>query len=229
MIPGTVLGLLLFAASLGPGYTYLRLAETREPRQERSQLVEAAELVLVGAMASAFASLLVIATAEATGLADIDRLASTPRMYIVDSPLRVLALLVAATLLANGGAALAAIAAHRGAEPTIKPGYSAWHFVLADEVGVHRKYATVEMRDGRSVAGWVAAYTVEPADPDKRELILATPLRIKAAGAESFEMMLDDGIILQGADIVAISVQTYVDRRPVPRRGWWRRLRRTDH
>lgn len=160
MIPGTVLGLLLFAASLGPGYTYLRLAETREPRQERSQLVEAAELVLVGAIASAFASLIVVASAEATGLADIDRLATAPRTYTVDSPLRVLALLVAATLRANGGAAIAAIIAHRGAEATIKPGYSAWHFVLADEVGVHRKYATVEMRDGRSVAGWVAAYTV---------------------------------------------------------------------
>lgn len=209
--------MLLFAASLGPGYTYVRLAERREPRQERSPLVEAAELVLVGTTASAIALLLVLAVTETADFADGDRLVSAPADYVVDSPLRVLGLLLTAGVLANGGAALVAVLMHRGSEASIKPGYSAWHFLLADEVGVHRKYATVELRDGRSVAGWVAAYTVEPADPDKRELILSTPLRVKKSSDGQFELMLDDGIILQGADIVAISVQTHVDRRMKPK------------
>lgn len=77
----TLLGLLLFAASLGPGYVYLRVAELREPRQERSQLVEAAELVFAGVVASTIGSLVIVAIAEATETVDVDELALDPASY----------------------------------------------------------------------------------------------------------------------------------------------------
>jgi len=90
VIPDSLVGLVLFAASLGSGYVYVCVAELRQPRQERSQLVEAAELVFIGAIASSLAALLVAFTAEATGFSDLDVLADDGSTYAVDHPLRLL-------------------------------------------------------------------------------------------------------------------------------------------
>jgi hypothetical protein len=214
VIPSTLVGLVLFAASIGPGYVYVRVAERREPRQERSPLLEAAELVFVGVIATSTAVLLGIQLAESTDLIDLGPLVDSPRDYILDHPLRVLGWLAILFVLSYGGAGLAARVTHWSAPPMIKPGYSAWDFVLADEPGIHRPYTTVELRDGRTLAGWIGGFTIEPSDPDKRELILVAPLKIKEAKGKPFKFLRDDSIVLQGSDILALSVQTHSDPRP---------------
>ncbi len=52
MIPDTVLGLLLFAASLGPGFLFMWELNRRAPRPDQTQLEQTAQMVLIGAFAS---------------------------------------------------------------------------------------------------------------------------------------------------------------------------------
>jgi len=209
LIPTSLVGVILFAASIGPGYVYVRLSELREPRQKRSALLEAAELVFVGAIASSVAVLLSIAIATTTDLADVKALSAHTRNYVLEHPLRVLGLIAIGLAISYGGTALVAVLAHRGSPPTIKPGYSAWDLMLVDKPNEYRQYATAELRDGRVLSGFVGGFTLEPDEPAKRELILVAPVRIKGPGATGSMFLRDDAVVLQSADILAISTQTH--------------------
>jgi Family of unknown function (DUF6338) len=76
VIPSTLLGLVAFAASLGPGYVDVRVSEKREPRHERTQLLEAAELIVIGGLASSLAALVVLSLAHAAHVVDVQRLSN---------------------------------------------------------------------------------------------------------------------------------------------------------
>jgi hypothetical protein len=170
-----------------------------------------AELVFVGAIASTVGALLAISAAQHFHFASPDALSAHPREYVVANPLRALGLIAVGFAIAYGGAALVAIGIHPRAGASIRPGFSAWHFALAGKPGKFRVYATVELRDGRVLAGWAGAYTVEPEDPEKRELVLEGPVMVSRDEGVSFAYLRDNGIILQGQDILAISVQKGAD------------------
>jgi hypothetical protein len=70
LIPTTVAGVAVFLASLSPGYIWVRVAEVRVPRQRRTQLLEAAELVLLGGVFSVISVAAVYIFSVESGLID---------------------------------------------------------------------------------------------------------------------------------------------------------------
>jgi hypothetical protein len=52
-VPSTVIGLVLFAALVVPGYVWIRAVEKLRPRPGRSGLTEVADLVFVGLLRAA--------------------------------------------------------------------------------------------------------------------------------------------------------------------------------
>jgi hypothetical protein len=207
VLPDTLLGLVVFAAGAGPGDLYVRLSQARQPRYERSTLEEAAEFVVFGALSSGFAVLLALTIGEATNLLDTGKLAEDPTHYVATEPLRSLIALALVIGVSYGGLWLLTTKVLHPGEATISPGETAWygvfHRMLPPDHGV---YATVELRDGRAVAGLVIAYTPEPDDP--RELVLSKPvdgkLWLRNTDGSAVELP-DTFIVLHGGDIAAVA------------------------
>lgn len=207
MFPDTLLGLVVFSAAAGPGYLYVRLSRAREPRYERTALEEGAEFVVFGALSSALAILLTLGVGDAIGLLNADALRRDATTYILDEPLRVsLALAVVLALSYGTVWLLTTRLIHRG-RPTISPGETAWyaafHRLLPAE---HGAYVTVELRDGRALAGIVVAYTPDTDEP--REILLSRPFdgNLWLRGVDGTVSVLPDAfLILQSPDILTIS------------------------
>jgi hypothetical protein len=207
VIPETVLGLVVFAAGAGPGYLYVRLAQARTPRYERTTLEEVTEFVVFGALASGASVLLALALGELTGVVDSTRVAEAPVRYAVTEPARTLAAFASVLLFSYGGVAFVTTKLlHRDA-PNISRGETAWYAAFNRMVPQeHGIYATVELRDGRAVAGLVIAYTVDTGEP--REIVLARPvdgaLWLRNSDGKAVELP-DAFMVLRGADILAVS------------------------
>jgi len=180
----TLLGLLLFAGRVGPGCVRVRVCEVRRPQQQRSQILEAAELVFVGLLATGAASLAVLSLANAwDGLGvDTSRLAAEGGDYLLVEPLRGIGTILAALLLAFVAARLN----HREA-PTILPGYSVCDRLFRLGHQDVRVYAAVEGRHGRRFAGSVSCGDVGSAGED-RELALASPLPMQSRSEPAVEL-----------------------------------------
>ena len=204
-----MLGLLVLAASLGPGYAYIRVAERRAPRPDRSALLEIAELVTVGGSCTAVVALFVLAGTQLTELVDLEALGRDRWEYTLEHPVRVLLLL----LVVLGGsyllAVLTALAVHRG-QPASLRHHSVWHEALGRRRDGLVPFATVELRDGRMIAGPVAYYTIQEAPPDCRELVLTQKIVARSTAGTPFVRVPDDRVVLRASDISALSV-TYFD------------------
>lgn len=207
MLPDTLLGLVVFSAAAGPGYVYVRLSRTRQPRFERTTLEEAAEFVVFGALSSGVAILLTLGIGDATGFLDTHAIGRDATRYTVDEPLRVLAALASVLSLSYGAVwVVTTKLIHRG-KATISPGETAWyaafHRMLPE---AHGAYVTVELRDGRALAGLVIAYTPDMHEP--REILLSRPvdgtLWIRDKDGNAAELP-DAFIVLQSPDILAVS------------------------
>jgi hypothetical protein len=213
VIPGTALGLVLTVAALGPGYIYLRVAERRSARPERSGLLEAVELAVVGALASTAALLIVGALADWTQVANAHWLAAHPAHYASDHPLRLLWLVALTLALAYLIAWAVANLMHRTAD-VIRPAGSAWtEAFITDCPKGSAAVLTVELRDGRNVEGTLRAHT--PSVDYNRELYLTAPLRVQARPA-SPPTRLDSTsfMVLRETDILAVSGK-YIEAEPV--------------
>jgi hypothetical protein len=72
-------------------------------------------------------------------------------------------------------------------------------------------YATVDLRDGRSVAGYVNEYTVDEVPAEDRELVLAqahgVPISLQRTRDEPFHAVRDRYAIIGGRDIVGLTVK----------------------
>jgi len=206
VLPNTLLGLVVFLAAAGPGYLYVRLSRTREPRFERTTLEEAAEFVVFGALSSGFAILAALGIGDAMGFLDTKAIGDDATQYTVDEPLRVLAALTFVLLLSYGAVWLVTKLLHRG-KATISPGETAWyaafHRMLPPD---HGAYVTVELRDGRALAGLVTAYTPDMHEP--REIMLSRPVdgsRWVRDQQGNATPLPDAFILLQSPDILAVS------------------------
>jgi hypothetical protein len=207
-MPATLVGLVLFVAGAGPGYLYVRLRLRHTPREAgRSQLEEAAEYAVFGALASGLALLATLTLGEATNLLDTGEISNDPGRYAATEPARSLLALALVLALSYGAVALATTAAFGRGRGVITPGETAWyaafHRMLPEHHGV---YATLELRDGRAVAGLVAAYT--PEFEERREIVLLKPV-----GGQLYERTLngeaqplpDTFLVIQGADVLSIA------------------------
>lgn len=154
------------------------------------------------------AILFTVGVGDATGFLDADALRRDATTYILAEPLRVLLALTVVLALSYGTVwLLTTQLIHRGA-PTISPGETAWyaafHRLLPEE---HGAYVTVELRDGRAVAGIVIVIGYTPDTDEPREILLSRPLRsnLWLRGADGTVTALPDAfLILQSPDIFMI-------------------------
>ena len=225
MLPGTLLGLVVFAAAAGPGYLYVRLSRAREPRYERTSLEEAAEFVVFGALSSGFAILLTLGLAEDIGFLNSGAIRHDALAYTVAEPLRVLASLALVILISYGLVWIIAKVLLRGGTE-ISPGetgwYAAFHRMLPDQ---HGAYVTVELRDGRAIAGLVVGYT--PDNDEPREILLTSPaggsLWLREEPSGPAHALPDSFIALQSPDILTVSGRYTPLAESPPKKKWWKR------
>jgi len=214
VIPNTLLGLLLLLlAGLGPGYVYVLVAERREPRIERSPLLEVAGLLTVGALTTGTAALTVLIFTQATGLLDVRALVENGSKYVAMELVPSLVALVVILGLSYGGAITLALAVHRGKEATLYPNRSVWWQTIGQAKTSGPVFATVELKDGRIVDGYVSAYTID-SDAGRRDLALQRPLFVRQSGRSDRAPLDVDYIILPDSQIVYLSLQRHRNSAP---------------
>jgi len=164
----------------------------------------------VGGSCSAVALLVALLIARWTGRIDLHKLSKNGTEYTLTHPVPVFTLLLGVLAGSYLLAGVATLAFQRKARATLRP-HSVWYELLRrQEAG--RAFATVELRDGRVVAGPVAYYTVEEAPPDCRELVLMSPIRARGGPGAPFVDVADDRLVLRASDIAALSVKYYRPR-----------------
>jgi hypothetical protein len=199
----------------------MRVAEARGPRVPRSGLVEAVELIVLGAAASAVTVVAAALIAAALSALNIRSLAQEPAAYYHQHPVLVIGLAAAALVVAYPVAWVMARLTYHSKPVTNVPG-SAWFRMLssARPSKEHGVYATVEMRDGRKVAGTVASFTLDEDSPNREialwEPVVQMPGQLKPAALG----LTDRFVLLRETDILAISGQYYAASlvRPLRRR-----------
>lgn len=206
MITDTLLGLVAFAASAGPGYLFVLLAERREPRHDRSPLQEAAELILVGGIATTIGLLVSLGVWEAAGLIDTGALAGNVGHYLLAHPLRGLIVLLTALILSYGGVWLLAAVVFEGSAD-IRPSDSAWYGAFRRQVPKdYGVLVTVSLRDGRALTGAVGGFTVPP-ERDREILLTAPrsrPIYMQDADG-NVHALSDTFMIIQSSEILYVS------------------------
>lgn len=183
---------------------YIRVAERRAKRPERSGLVEAVELVVIGAFASTIALLGVLVLAEWTSVLNVYALGRDPSAYLKLHPLRLFWTVAVALLFAYDLAYIAARVVHRHQSPTIRPGGTAWQFAFSENRPAYHVVAvSVELRDGRVIQGVLAGTTTD-AD-ENREMCLLAPIAVRDGPEGQPQALTDQFLLLRESDVLAVS------------------------
>lgn len=217
-MPETLLGLVLFAASVGPGYLFLRIAERWEPQRKLSSLQEAAELVVIGAIASVLAALIVLLVGEAIGGIDSEQLVADRFTYVIREPGTSLLALVAFLIVSYGSTAVIAYLRYtpfdvkREHRREIHPADDPWFKAFSrDAPSDHTAAVTLGMRDGRRIDGILSAFSME--DSGRRGIVLAPPIGGHITVAESVEAerksLKSDRLVLDEDDVREIFVRYF--------------------
>jgi hypothetical protein len=210
VIPGTLLGALFLAACLVPGFVFLRVAEHHRAQLARSALVEAVELAGVGAATSLLSVMLVLSLDRWWDFLDASALANEPGTYLLLHPVRGLGSMLASFALSCLFAWLAALAAFSRRESVFEPGGSAWARMFFENRPATKAevLVTVELKDGRRLAGRVGSFSAEL--EDSRELALVAPLAASPNAATRLARTTGDFIIVREEQIGTIT-GVYVD------------------
>lgn len=208
MIADTLFGLVAFAAAAGPGYVYVRLAERHEPRRARSQLQEAAELVLVGILATLTGLLASLAFWEAVGLINGGALSGSDLgHYVLAHPMRGFVVLATALAVSFTSVWVLVRLKFDGTIVNIHPDDSAWYSAFRRQAPAsHGVLVTLGLEDGQAITGALSAFTVAP--DKEREILLNAPANrpIYVQDASGTPQALTDTfIIIQGAKIKYLS------------------------
>lgn len=204
MIPDSLVGLILFAASVGPGYVFEAVAEKRRPRPTRTTLGETVGMVVIGASFSVLAAIVVLLVSRATSWLDPKALAGEAAHYALQDPLRAPAALATVFVLGYAGAAIAAHLIYPSKKGHVRPGAVPWHRVFledrpSDDSSV---FVTVHMRDGKKIAGALAAYTLEQAD--NREIALVAPMAMQPKEGDATPLS-ESFVVVREADVLYVS------------------------
>lgn len=205
MIPGTLLGFVALAAALGPGYLYVQRAERHRTRPIQSQLGELVEMVVVGGVLSLVAGGIVLTFVDATGCIDTNELRADPAAYILNEPLRVFAAALIFYRLAYGGAYLMALVGYRDSPAAIRPGVTGWAHAMWVNLPDKKSpvTVTVELKDGRRIAGGLSSFTA--ASEDNREIVLVQPPMATMKRGGHGMPMEDDFVVLREDQIAVVS------------------------
>lgn len=224
-MPTTLVGVLVFVASVGPGYVFVKVVERWRPYSERTALREAAEIVVTGCIATLLGLVAALALGKASGFLDVKSIASRPgRYFVVHAGHAGLGVLVVLGVSYGLAWAVARFSPGKGAK--VFPD-SAWYANFERRLPKnHAILATVELKDGRRVTGLVHAFTAEHTAVDEREITLtrSTADTMKVALPPDGELaeLGDQFIMLRGSDIANIAA-SYVTTEPAePAKHRWR-------
>ncbi len=192
------------AACLVPGFVFLRVSEARNARPARSSLLEAVELAGIGAAASLISVTVVLAGARAWGILETTAFAAHPGTYLLQHPVRALGPALAVFHLSCLLAWFSALIAFAKQPRVFEPAGSTWARVFFKDRPPHATevVVTVELRDGRRVAGRVHSYTAQL--EDDRELALIGDLAAATGGAP-LTRMDGDFLLVRESQIATIT------------------------
>jgi hypothetical protein len=201
VIPETILGIIAFAAGVGPGYLFVQLAERYGPRRDRTQLEEAAELLVVGSAATAGSLLLVLwATSVETGA-----LIDDPARYVLSEPRRALLLFGLTLVLSYFIVWLVTTkAVYRGKPRDIEPGGTMWYAAFRRLVPEgHGTLVTIERKDGSAITGLLGSATAD--ESASREILVIAPenrpIYARATRQAEAHPLRDTFVIVAASDI----------------------------
>jgi hypothetical protein len=224
VIPSSVTGVLAFLASVGPGYAYVRIRENWRPYVERTALRETAQIVVAGSLATLVAVVVTLYLGESWGFLDVSALAANPGYYLTTHPGKAgVALAVVLAVSYGLAVGIARFGPGRGARVFPDSGwYAGFERRLPRDHGIK---ATVELRDGRKIAGIIEAFTAEQTPVDDRELTLVRaqhePMMVWSRDGQ--ESSLDeDFIVLRGSEILYVAA-SFVPAEPEPVSGRFKR------
>jgi hypothetical protein len=227
VIPTTLTGVLVFLASVGPGYVYVQVIERWRPLAQRSTFRETIEVIVAGSLATTVGVTVALIVGKQTGLLDVVALSRHPGNYLATHPARTGAALLVVLAVSYGAAwAVPRFAPGKGARVYPDSGwYGAFERRLPKGFGI---VATVELKDGRSVAGAVSSFTAEQTPIDDRELVLAAPpgkaMAVRMPNGATSE--LNDQFILLRGDLVAYVSASYAPLESSAATPAWPRERR---
>lgn len=217
MIPASLLGLAVFAATAAPGRVFERRVEQRAPRPARSTAAEVVELVVLGELFTLLALLLVSFIAQITGWVDVGALIDEPQSYASDETARIILAAFAVLVLSH----VVADTTARKLYPKIPAqdadrlgGFaatSAWHqhFWTNRPSKTHGSTALVVLANGVGISGEVATFTADP-NAENRELVLRPPIFIRgSSGGGSVEFTGD--FVLIREDQISFIAGRYVE------------------
>jgi len=210
-MPDSVLGLFLFLVGLGPGYLYVRFTERYRPRAERSEVMEVAELVLVGAACSALVSVILLPIMNATKWVSVSSLVTGPAAYVAEHPWNALTALLVVLTASYGVAYGAFRIRYRNRSEVFDPDSSVWvrEITRMTKEGAEGISATVELEDGRVIKGFLSSYTPDIDGDANRDIALAAPISVKMPGASDEEIPDIERLILAAEQIRYLSLATY--------------------
>lgn len=206
-MPDNFVSFVLFVAFITPGYVWIRLEERARPRPDRSGILEVAELLTIGVLASFAAAAFVgwLGT-RVSGLFDVPSWAKAqrPSEYLAAHAINAGSSVLVAVLVANLGVLVAAgswfgepgrrvrnwwrqrpgISAGKSAYTPLRIGSSVWFDVLGDlEKNQRRVFLTVVQDDGTVLDGYLRSYVYD-AHGEDQDIALQPPLHWRPPGGE---------------------------------------------
>lgn len=212
MIPANLVGLLLFVLVLAPGWLWVRVAERRQVRPDRSALLEAAELVVTGVIFTTAAAVVVVGIGVGVGwLPELRAVTMSGSTYVQDEPYRtagVVAMVFALSLVAAYGTARLV---YRGKEASLVPAGSVWQDVFGEGGEGRPIFVSTSLVDGRVVDGYLYSYSTDASGGD-RDLALQAPIYVWSG--EPLERMRATAhrTVLRAEQMVAMWVRYEWDR-----------------
>jgi hypothetical protein len=206
MVPTAPFALFVLLA-LVPGWLYFRMAESRGPRPERSQLAEFLELTAVGFTAITIAAISVIALSlRFHWLFDLVAWARVRHSYLgahFAAALASVGLGIALSCLIVTGMFLGFYGRKAA---SFLPGANVWDKSLGPAPDGMQNWLAVHRPDGSIVEGLLLSYP-SGAGENAREIALTKPIFITSTPGSNRYKPDIDRVVIPGDQIVAISVK----------------------
>jgi hypothetical protein len=208
MLPDAPFAFLVLLA-LFPGWIFVRLAETKSERPDRSPLAELLELGAVGFSTIAAAAIIVAAlpiTGHFSWLFNVEVWAHIRNQYLGDHLGAALAS-IAVTMILSCALAIALFVAIYRQRPggSVNAGGTVWVRTFgAAPAGMH-SWVGIHFRDGSLIEGMFLSCTAGVGD-GPRDISLMRPIRRTAANGEANDLSLDR-VVIPDTEITAVTVK----------------------
>jgi len=226
VVPSTLSAVLVFLLLVAPGIAFELLRQRARPPRGDTVFVEISRVLLAGVVISGLVVVLLAITRSISPgwLVDVRSQLIQGASYTAGNldviGVTVAAQLVLSLLLAVIGNRV--LTPHRGRVITAD---SSWHVILAHLAGRGlRPFLSVELKDGTLYTGYRAEYSTE-VEPQKRDLVLSPPIKVRRPAASAATALPDDWqrLWIRGDEITTIAV-SYVGS-PTPPSDGPRRVR----